>query len=115
MIRRADELTRETREAWRGGPGRGFMTKLASREEMMDNAKTFGIMEFEPNCGIGIHKHDYEMEVYLILEGYGEYFDNDRNFKVFPGDVCICKSGEQHAITNIGDEPLKIVNLIVMK
>ena len=115
MIRRADDLKVDVKEAWRGGPGKGSMTQFATREEMLDNARVFGMMTFEPGCGIGIHKHEWEMEAYYIVEGYGEYFDNDRNFKVFAGDVTICPPGEQHGITNIGDTPLKVIALVVMQ
>ena len=115
MIRRKSDLNTVIKENWRGGPGKGSMTEIATREEMLDNGRVFGIMTFEPGCGIGIHKHEWEMEAYYIIDGNGEYYDNGKLFKVDAGDVTICNPGEEHGITNTGDTVMHVVALVVMQ
>ena len=60
-----------------------------------------------PNTSIGLHKHKKTTEVYLIVEGEGKYFMNDKWIKVEKGDVLINHLG-QHSLKNDSNSNLKI-------
>lgn len=70
-------------------------------------------------CGIGIHRHRDNQEVFLLLEGkalmlvgdWCEFPQRDRAFEIRPmnaGDLAICKTGQLHALYNHTDEQIKL-------
>lgn len=54
------------------------------------------------------HNHPQE-EIYLILEGVGEMCVGDERRDVKSGQAVYVPSGVFHQLTNIGDEPLKMI------
>ena len=70
-------------------------------------------------CGIGVHRHRDNQEVFLLLEGsammivgdWAVFPDRGRAFEVRmmnPGDMTLCKSGQLHALYNQTDEQIKL-------
>jgi mannose-6-phosphate isomerase-like protein (cupin superfamily) len=54
------------------------------------------------------HNHPQE-EIYLILEGVGEMCVGDERRDVKGGQAVYVPPGVFHQLTNIGDEPLKMI------
>jgi hypothetical protein len=73
----------------------------------------------QPDCGIGIHRHRDNQEVFLLLQGRGLMIMGDwalhekrgRAFEsrtMLPGDLALCKTGQLHALYNTLDEPTSL-------
>ncbi len=69
----------------------------------------------KPNCGIGLHRHRDNQEIFLMMEGRGlmvvgdwcEMPDRDRCFEVRTlraGHMALLKGGNLHALANLVDE-----------
>ena len=53
-------------------------------------------------------------EATVILSREAEYEDTDHTVTtLYPGDITITYSGEGHAITNVKDEPCRMLALIL--
>jgi quercetin dioxygenase-like cupin family protein len=65
----------------------------------------------EPHASIGLHRHDHDAELYLIVAGHAEALLDDERRPVGPGDAFICPPGHSHGIDN-GDEPLRFLALL---
>ena len=95
--------------------GVGEMTKtvLLTEEEMFSKGKTFAKLVLHPGCSMGYHEHNGDAEYYYILQGNGEYNCNGNCTSVSTGDLCVVKSGEGHALKNVGDEDGEAIALIL--
>jgi quercetin dioxygenase-like cupin family protein len=72
-----------------------------------------------PTCGIGIHRHRDNQEIFLMMEGQGlmvvgdwnKFSTRDRCFEartMRSGDMALCKSGQLHALLNLTDTDVKL-------
>ena len=113
MIRKPEECLEEIRNAMRGGPGSVKIKNLVSKEELYNKGRLFGQTTLEPGCGIGVHEHNGEAEIFFIEEGEAVYNDNGTEVTVKPGDVAICRSGESHGIVNNSDKVCRFIALII--
>ena len=55
------------------------------------------------------------LEIYYILKGEAEYNDNGTVVTVKAGDVTHTLPGEGHGITNVKDEPMEMIALILFE
>jgi len=73
----------------------------------------------QPDCGIGIHRHRDNQEIFMVLDGkalmivgdWCEFSGRGRAFEtriMNPGDLTICKTGQLHALYNALDEPCSL-------
>ncbi len=115
MIIRAEECKKETRVAMREGPGEVNITNFVSKVELNEKGRMFAKLHFEPNCGIGIHEHNNESEIFVVINGEAEYVDDETVYTIKEGDIAIVESGHKHAITNKANVPCDVVALIVNK
>ncbi len=68
-----------------------------------------GYVTFEPNGGqVPWHNQEQE-EIYLILEGKGEMCLGEERQVLTAGQAVYIPPGVYHQLTNIGDEPLKMI------
>ena len=111
MITRHSDMPVEIRTAMRGGPGEVHLTKLAA--QLPAHTRLFNILTINPGCGIGYHVHENETELFYFMSGRAQVRDDDETYEVAPGDSMCTSSGHGHAVTNIGDEPVNIVAVIV--
>jgi len=114
MIRKINEMIHEIRENMRGGAGTVKITNYVGKDEMHGKARLFAEILLEPGCGIGIHTHDGESEIFYIQSGKALYNDNGTEREVSAGDVTVCAPGESHSIHNPYDVPAKLTALIVL-
>lgn len=113
MIKRAQQRQTEVTENMRGGPGSVQKSALATPEELLNKGRMFSIITLEPGCGIGLHEHQNETELFYVMEGEADYQDNGVLQHVQAGDVTICPPGESHSITNNGSAVVRLVALIL--
>lgn len=73
----------------------------------------------KPTCGIGVHRHRDNQEVFLMLRGRGlmilgdwvEMTGRERAFEtrtLREGELAICKTGQLHALLNTTDEDVEL-------
>jgi len=73
----------------------------------------------QPECGIGIHRHRDNQEVFLMLQGKGfmvtgdwcQFPSRERAFELRTlraGELALCKTGQLHALYNATDEPMQL-------
>lgn len=69
----------------------------------------------KPNCGIGLHRHRDNQEVFLMMEGRGlmvvgdwcKLAERERCFELrtlLPGHLAMLKGGQLHGLMNVTDE-----------
>lgn len=74
-------------------------------------AKNFcmGLVTLEPEGGqVPWHNHEQE-EIYFILEGHGEMCIDREKTEIVSGQTVYIPSNAFHQLTNIGDQPLKMI------
>ena len=115
IIRRNEDREKVLLERRFDGPGVVDVTKLInSDDELNGKGRLFNDNILEKDCGIGFHVHNGDGEIYYIVSGEAEYEDNDHSITtLYPGDVTITYSGEGHGITNVKDEPCRVIALIL--
>lgn len=115
MIIRKQDRSSKTRVAMREGPGEVFITDICAKEDIYEKGRTYAQMLLRKNCGIGVHTHEGEKEIFLINRGKAIYNDDGKEYEVKQGDVTICEDGHSHGITNVFDEDCELIALIVLK
>jgi len=113
MIRKASAMTVETRAAMRGGPGAVTLRHYFSKDEIRARTRLCAQLTLPPGAGIGLHRHDQEDEVYLVLRGSGLVDDGRTRTPIEAGDAVLTGNGESHAVLNPGPEPLELVAVIL--
>ncbi len=101
----------------KGGDGTVTVTNMlkAENDEFYGKGRLFGEIELPVGASIGKHQHNGEMECFYVIEGKGAFDDDGEIKEVSVGDICYTASGSSHSIRNIGDEPLRLVALILYK
>ena len=113
MIRRQDEMIRDSK-CIRNGIGNTDMLQLLNGpDEMYAKGRMFNVMTLAPGNSIGEHTHSGDNEIFYFLSGTGTYNDNGTLVPIGPGDVAVCNDGELHSLVNDGSEPLVFIALIL--
>ena len=75
--------------------------------------KEIAWLTLEPGHSIGLHKHETNEDVYVIVSGNGVLTDADgKDYPVNPGDIMVARKGDSHALRNSGGTPLVFVSMI---
>ena len=64
------------------------------------------IIRREPGTSGGGHTHDLGHEIFLVLDGQGEFTIAGESAILGPGQLCIARADEWHEIRVVGDTPL---------
>ncbi|MDR2727237.1 MAG: cupin domain-containing protein [Deltaproteobacteria bacterium] len=113
MIRRKGSCRVEQVPNMRDGKGTIFVEHLLEQEDFVQTGRLFAVNTIKPGCSIGEHTHQGDFEVYVIISGQGRFMDNGQAAVVGPGDVCLTRNGESHAIENTGTEDLVFTAVII--
>jgi quercetin dioxygenase-like cupin family protein len=62
-----------------------------------------------PGTTIGLHTHENDEEIYVVLEGQGLYTGDKERFVVKPGDVLRTKPFGTHGLENTENVDLKLI------
>lgn len=100
-----------TKQGAHGGEGTALFIDWLG--ELPPNLNLLSTINLPPGASVGTHTHEGEAEIYRIIGGTGMYNDNGVETEVHPGDVTMCRSGEQHGIRNIGNDMLSFDAIIV--
>ncbi len=88
-----------------------------------ENSMTLDYMDLhvlKPECGIGIHRHRDNSEIFFLLSGVGimvvgdwcEFPDRERSFEIrtmTAGSFSLLKPGNLHALFNVTDEDISLL------
>ena len=109
MIIQKDNLRVEQRT----GERLGTSTKLLEESQMHGKAKVFARVALRPGSLAPLHKHEGSFEAFYILAGKGLVDDNGVQAEVTVGDVVFTDDGESHSITNVGENDLEYIALVI--
>jgi quercetin dioxygenase-like cupin family protein len=62
-----------------------------------------------PHTSFGLHRHGDDNEVYLVLEGEGEYTANGETQRVKKGSLMVNEPFATHGLINTGDSEMKML------
>lgn len=62
-----------------------------------------------PGASIGAHEHGNDNEMYICLEGSGEYEMNGERAKVEAGDIMLNEPFATHALFNTGANDMRLL------
>jgi mannose-6-phosphate isomerase-like protein (cupin superfamily) len=105
-------------DAWDGQQAQGPKPAGSTLERFMA-VDYMDLHMLNSRCGIGIHRHRDNQEVFLLLEGsalmlvgdWCKFPNRERAFELRQmeaGDLTICKTGQLHALYNHTDEQIKL-------
>lgn len=114
MIRRKNEYTVDIREEMRGGEGKVKIEHLwDEKNELKSKIRLMAKITLEPGCGIGLHSHDGEEEIFYIIKGTAQAEDDGKTAILNPGDTILTGNGAKHSIKCAGDKPVEMTAFIV--
>lgn len=113
MIIRAQELEATTLEAPRGGTGTAYRLAYDAACGFNGEVTNFAMMSLSPESSIGLHKHEGDMEIYLILDGQPKTSDNGVDAQLNSGDMLVTKDGEEHSLVNDTTTPVTFLAIII--
>lgn len=112
MVVKADEQRIESRTAMRGGNGTIEVRHLVDESKTFGKTRMLSRLTFPVGASIGVHQHVTEAEAYIILSGEATVTENDKAYKVGPGDAVFTGNGDTHSIENTGAGELVILAII---
>lgn len=115
MIIRGNELEPKTMEKPRNGRGTAVNIAYDAIQGLEGKIKMFSVVDLQPDSMVGYHKHENDMEIYLMLDGSGIVNDNGTHDILRPGDMLITNFGESHSIENKSSSPITFLAIIVDK
>jgi mannose-6-phosphate isomerase-like protein (cupin superfamily) len=89
----SDGIAREFRGSDHGGLGISFL-----------------LVEAQPGQGPELHRHAYD-EVIIVEEGRARFFVGDEERELGPGEIAVVPAGAPHRFVNVGDGPLRQVDI----
>lgn len=107
----------EKRDPMYGGNGVVQMLSLFEKGELVNNRIGMYMVLMNKGDQAGFHEHGtrFEQELYVVLNGEGEYVERigldkiTRSFTLKKGNVTSIQGNDNyHSVTNIGNEPLII-------
>ena len=98
--------TGEGRSLWVLG---GLVTRKVSSEQTGGAYSLFETVT-QPGEGVPPHLHHREDELFYVLEGEFEFFDNGRTEIGGPGTFIYVPKGNLHGFTNVGSIPGRMLN-----
>ena len=113
MIRKVDNIETEVRVGMRGGKGSVTIRHFFKQNEIKAKCRLCSRLILPPGASIGPHIHEAEDELFIIERGIGVLDDGTNKIKVEPGDAILTGNGESHSISNVGNEPLELIAIIM--
>ena len=115
MITKAAERRAVSRPKVWGGEGE-LAAKYSLGPDAAQDSENFTMaaeMSLAPGHSLGVHTHDNNEEIYVILSGQGDYTDESGTVhRLHPGDTTLTQRGQSHGIANPGPETLVFLAVI---
>lgn len=71
---------------------------------------SFFLTRNRPGTGPDLHRHPYE-ETFIVQDGEGRFTVGDETIEAGAGQIVVVPAGVAHKFVNIGDRPLRQVNI----
>lgn len=114
MIRKPQDMKVEVKDQVRGGAGKVTFQHLFQKEEIKAKTRLCARLILPPGTSIGMHRHDGEDELFVIVKGAGMIDDGKTRTAVGVGDAILTGNGESHALANTGADTLEVLALIML-
>jgi mannose-6-phosphate isomerase-like protein (cupin superfamily) len=105
----------EIRENARGGKGKIMLQHLMEKEELLGHGRLCAMTTINPDCSMGYHIHEGEIEFFLITKGVAKIVENGKEILLYPGDTLYTDSNEGHSLEPAGDECIEYFAIILSK
>jgi quercetin dioxygenase-like cupin family protein len=89
--------------------GKGMALFYEFFEDQLDPAAAFIDIVFEPGAYAGYHRHEGHDSVLYVLSGKAENYQEGERYIVEAGAAMLTKSGQAHAVRNVGDGDLHLL------
>ena len=103
-------VKREERQGMHDGKGSALGYRYFAEEG--DPSIRFFDLVFRPGAYAGHHRHEGNEEILYIVSGKAENFQDGERCVLKPGEAILIKSGQSHAIKNVGDEDLRLMGFV---
>ncbi len=113
MIRKPAEMKTEVKQV-RSGKGQVTFQHLFQKEEITAKTRLCARLIVPPGNSIGMHRHDGEDELFVIIKGSGIIDDGTTRTPVSAGDAILTGNGEAHALENTGADTMELLALIML-
>lgn len=113
MIIKNKDIHCTMEEKPRNGKGISFSQKFIDENYFKNKINGFYKNSLQVNSEIGIHKHTDNQEVYFIINGNGQYYENNSWIDVEKGDLLLCNIGETHGLKNTCNTELEFIAFII--
>ena len=113
MIRKSKDNKIEFKDDLFGGIGEIKFEHYFLNDEITAKCRLCAKATVPVGAKIGVHRHDNEDEIFIILKGSGICDDGKKETIVNVGDSILTLSGGQHSMENIGDVPLEFLAMVV--
>ena len=90
----------------------GNFSKELEGKDHGDPGVSLILVDAAPGRGPSLHTHEYA-EIMVVLEGTASFSDGVEEREVGPGNVVIVPAGQPHSFTNVGDGPLRQIDIHV--
>ncbi len=115
MISKAEQRREAVRPKSWGGQGE-LLAKYHLGPDGAAAGESFSMaaeMALMPGHSIGVHTHDSNEEIYVILSGQGDYTDeHGMVHRLSAGDMTLTRQGQSHGMANPGPDPLVFLAVI---
>jgi mannose-6-phosphate isomerase-like protein (cupin superfamily) len=78
----------------------------------IDTSMALPWMRFEPGAFAGYHRHERHDSILYVVSGTGEHCQDGEMCRLEPGDAVLIKAGCPHALKNIGNEGLEVLEFV---
>ena len=97
-----------------GGEGTVHFDHILEADEMHGMNRVYAKVTLQKGCSVGYHVHEGDGEDYYVLKGTATLDDNhEQTITLHPGEHFFTPSGRGHSLTNLCDEELQVMALII--
>ena len=102
-----DKLAELENPHFKGGDGSFFVKAWSDGKVKIMQGR------LEPGASIGMHTHEGDCEILMMLEGCGSVLLPDGSVEEVPaGAVHYCPKGEGHSLRNLSGQPLRFFAVV---
>lgn len=94
-------------------PGMNNGTGTMSAKMFMNEKGKVIPCKIHAGGSIGLHKHETSDDINYVISGRGQAMCDGKTEELVPGSCHICSKGSEHSITNVGDEDLIMLTIVV--
>lgn len=113
MIRKKEDARLERRSIG-GGTGELELLHRLEGGELFGRGRLCAEITLQPGESIGLHKHEGEAEIYLMLSGELVSLDENGGEQPFAaGDIMVTGGGASHAVRNDSGAPATLFAVVM--